>query len=81
MAIKMRNNNDLDAECYECGDKQKDVINMFDICIAGEVFTVCDRCNEKLLNKCIKAHCFKNGRLKTPQDMAVMRRRKNEQYK
>ena len=33
MAIKMRNNTKPDAICCECGESQKEVLNMFDLCI------------------------------------------------
>lgn len=75
MAIKMRHNNSLDAKCDECGDTQNQVLNMFDVCIAGNVFTLCDRCNLALFNKTLHAECYKNGRTKTPQDMAIIRKR------
>lgn len=35
MAIKMRNNAKSDAVCCECGESQKEVLNMFDLCIGG----------------------------------------------
>ena len=51
MAIKMRNNTKLDAICCECGESQKEVLNMFDLCIGGNIFTICDVCNEKIFSK------------------------------
>lgn len=77
MAIKMRNNKDQNSVCCECGCHRKDVLDMFDMCIGGNVFTFCDVCNEEILNKTLKAECAKNARVKTPQDMAVMRKRAN----
>lgn len=76
MAIKMRNNTQEDAVCYECGEEQKNVLNMYDMCIGDTIFTFCDECNEKILDKCLKAVCERNHRTKTPRDMAVIRRRK-----
>ena len=75
MAIKMRNNNDKDAFCVECGDEQDRVLNMFDVCIGGQIFTICDKCNEVLFNKTLHAECFKNGRLKSQKDLQIIRRR------
>lgn len=75
MAIKMRNNSSPDATCCECGETQKQVLNMFDLCIAGQVFTICDICNEKILNKCLKAEVMKNGRVKSHEDMIIIRKR------
>lgn len=77
MAIKMRNNKDFDAVCCNCGEHQSEVLNMFDLCIADEIFTVCDRCNELILNKCLSAEVMKNGRVKSQHDMSIIRRRKN----
>lgn len=77
MAIKMRNNTKLDAVCCECGESQKEVLNMFDLCIGGNIFTICDACNEKLFNKCLSAECLKNGRVKSQRDMAIIRKRKS----
>lgn len=75
--IKMRNNTKSDAICCECGESQKEVLNMFDLCIGGNIFTICDACNEKLFNKCLSAECFKNGRVKSQRDMAIIYKRKN----
>ena len=80
MAIKMRNNKELDSVCCECGDHRKDVLDMFDLCIGGNVLTICDVCNEQILSKTLRAECSKNARIKTPQDMAVMRKRANGSY-
>lgn len=77
MAIKMRNNTKSDAICCECGDKQDKVLNMFDLCIGGNIFTICDACNEKIFSKCLSAEVMKNGRVKSQQDMAIIRKRKS----
>lgn len=80
MAIKMRNNRKLDSICCECGMGRKDVLDMFDICIGGQIFTICDECNEALLQKTLSAECYKNGRIKMPEDMAVLRKRANGSF-
>ena len=69
MAIKMRNNTDKDACCCECGETQKEILNMFDLCIGGEIFTICDACNEVLFYKTLRAECYKNGRVKSQHDI------------
>lgn len=76
MAIKMRNNTQEDAFCCECGEEQKNVLNMYDMCIGGTILTFCDECNEKIFDKSLKAICEKNHRVKSSRDMAVIRRRK-----
>lgn len=78
MAIKMRNNTKLDAVCCECGETQKQVLNMFDLCIGGNVFTICDACNEKIFKKCLSAEVMKNARIKSQEDIAIIRKRKNK---
>ena len=78
MAIKMRNNNDKDAFCCECGQVQEKVLNMFDLCIGGMIFTICDECNEKLFKKCLSAECMKNARLKSQKDIDIIHRRKSK---
>ena len=75
MAIKMRNNTNKDAICCECGDGQNDVLNMFDLCIGGNVFTICDVCNEAIFNKTLRAECYKNGRVKSQRDISIINRR------
>ena len=75
--IKMRNNTKPDAICCECGEGQKEVLNMFDLCVGGNIFTICDACNEKILNKCLSADVMKNGRVKSKHDMTIIRKRKS----
>lgn len=79
MAIKMRNNKNPEAVCCECGEPQANVLNMFDILIGNIKFTVCDLCNEILLCKCLKAECYKNGRIKSKQDLMIINKRRNNQ--
>lgn len=74
--IKMRNNTKFDAVCCECGEGQDQVLNMFDLCIGGNIFTICDVCNEKIFRKCLSAEVMKNGRVKSQKDMAIIRKRK-----
>lgn len=78
MPIKMRHNNKEDAMCCECGAGQNDSIDMFDICIGGDIHTLCDLCNEQVLNKTLHAECYKNGRVKSSKDMRVKRIRKEK---
>ena len=75
MAIKMRNNNKSDSVCCECGETRKEVLDMFDICIGGSIFTVCDECNLELFNKTLRAECYKNGRVKSPKDIMIINKR------
>ena len=79
MAIKMRNNTKPEAICCECKSGQKDVLNMFDLCVGGNVFTICDACNEKIFYKCLSAEVMKNGRVKSDRDIAIIHKRKAKQ--
>ena len=76
VAIKMRNNANKDAVCCECGEKQDKVLNMFDLCIGGNIFTICDICNERIFYKCLSAECMKNARVKTPRDIKIINERR-----
>lgn len=77
MAIKMRNNKDQDAVCCECGGTQEEVLNMFDLLVGGDVFTVCDVCNEKIFYKTLQANVIKDSRTKTQREIGIIRRRKH----
>ena len=74
--IKMRNNMKSDAICCECGESQNQVLNMFDLCIGGNIMTICDVCNEKLFDKTLAAEVMKNARVKSQRDIEIIRRRK-----
>jgi hypothetical protein len=76
MAIKMRNNTNPNSVCCECGESRGSVLDMFDICVGNNSFTICDACNEALLFKTLKAECLKNERTKTQYDMVVINKRK-----
>lgn len=78
MAIKMRHNNNANSVCIECGDKRNQVLEMFDICISGNIFTICDKCNEQLFKKCLSAECQKNARVKSQRDIEIIRKRANK---
>ena len=71
----MRHNNNANSTCCECGDKRNQVLEMLDVCVGGNIFTICDKCNEQLFSKCLSAECQKNGRAKSQQDMAIIKKR------
>lgn len=56
---------------------KKEVLNMFNLCIGGNIFTTCDVCNEKIFSKCLSAEVMKNGRIKSQCDMAIVSKRKS----
>ena len=78
MAIRMRKNKSLDVVCCECGLPRKKVLDMFDVCIGGNIITICDECNESLFFKTLRAECYKNGRVKTQQDMVIINERRRK---
>ena len=78
MAIKMRNNKDKDSVCCECGETRKQVLDMFDVCVGGNIFTICDVCNEALFYKTLNAECYKNGRVKSQEDISIINKRKQK---
>lgn len=80
MSIKMRHNRDASALCCNCGAEAGKSLEMYDVCIGGQVFTICDECNHDLFAKCLKAEVEKNGRAKSGHDMAVIRQRANGTY-
>ena len=75
MPIKMRNNKEADSVCCNCGDARKHTLEMFDLCIGTTIVTICDVCNEQILRKTLSAEVNKNARVKTPQNMQVLRKR------
>lgn len=75
MAIRMRNNNDKDSICCECGQTRKKVLDMFDLNIGGEIFTICDLCNDALFYKTLRANCYTNGRVKQKEDIHIINQR------
>ena len=75
MSIKMRKNKSTDCVCEECGALRKNVLDMFDISIFGEVHTICDDCNDKLFYKTLKANVYTQSRLKSKEDIKVIEAR------
>lgn len=75
MAIKMRINKDTSATCESCGNGKTKSLEMFDVCIGENIMTICDACNEVLFNKTLKATVGVNHKLKSQQDLKVIRSR------
>lgn len=86
MYIKMRTIKvDTKATCDICGATKKQSLELFEIMFnPDKKVTICDLCNEKLLTKTLRANCMINERLKTKQDITIIRKRKevvNEENK
>ena len=76
MAIKMRVNKDGDdIMCQCCNQSRKNSLEMFDMMVGNTYLRICDQCNEVLFSKTLKATCMVNHKLKSPADMAVIRKR------
>lgn len=75
MAIRMRNNKETDSTCCECGLSRDKVLDMFDLCIGGNILTICDECNNALFYKTLRAECNKNARVKSNHDILIINER------
>jgi hypothetical protein len=78
--IKMRLNKDEDAICTCCKNGRDLSLDMYDVKIGNVYFTICDTCNEMLLAKSLRASCLTNGRLKSKEDIAIIKRRGRSKY-
>lgn len=76
----MRTNKDPEAVCCECWKTADESLGMFDICIGGTVHTVCDLCTDKILSKTLSAIVGVNSRVKSPHDMAIIRKRNTKRF-
>ena len=72
----MRNNKNVNAVCCECRATASNSLGMFDICIGGTIHTLCDLCTDKVLSKTLSAIVGVNNKVKSPHDMAIIRKRK-----
>lgn len=71
--IKMKINKNKKSICENCGEKWKDVPEMYDIMIFNEIHTICKLCNQELFTKILKADCLYNSKLKSNEDMTRIR--------
>lgn len=74
--IRMRTNKNPDAVCCDCGRTREEALELFDVCIGGTIFTICDLCDDILLSKTLSASCSVNAKVKNPADMKIIRKRK-----
>ena len=79
----MRINKNDEAVCCECGNDREKSLELYDICIGGNIITICDECNDKVLSKTLSASCRLHERLKTKTDLRILRNRsiRNERNK
>lgn len=71
------------SNCNVCGKSIDDCLNMFTIRFdhCSFEFDICDKCNEELLLKTLKASTFTNGRLKKEKDINIINKRKRSSDK
>lgn len=75
-AIKMRVLQDKKYKCSCCGEESKKSLDMFELKLSDTSIILCDKCNEVLFNKTLKASCYTNGRLKSQDDINIINERK-----
>lgn len=79
--VKMRINNEGEqVRCQVCNTDRKNSLEMFDLAIAADgptpiIIRICDLCCDKLLTKTLRGVCHVNGKVKSQQDMKVIRNR------
>lgn len=81
MPIRMRNNSKKESVCCECGLSRNQVLDMFDVQVGDNIFTICDLCNEALFRKTLSASCYTNGRVKVKEDIAIINKRSRNRWK
>lgn len=77
MGIRMRQNKNPHVNCKVCGNNLDNSLGMFDIAFTDKhIITICDKCNETLFSKSLKASCMVNEKLKSKKDLDIIARRK-----
>ena len=85
--VKARINKSADCICDSCGKGRDSVLDMYDILFVhpktGDKIklTLCDECNEELLNKTLKLSCYTNHRIKSQKDLKVSNARNIKRHK
>lgn len=74
--IRMRVNKDPQSICKVCRTSREKSVEMFDIAFTDKhIITICDKCNNDLFKKVLKADCSVNAKLKTKKDLAIISKR------
>ena len=85
--VKARINKNADCICDSCGKDRDNVLDMYDILFVHPKtshkikLTLCDECNEELLNKTLKCSCYTNHRTKSQKDLKVSNARNIRRHK
>lgn len=79
--VKMRVSKDRNEKCICCNKGIEQSLEIFNICFGDVIVTICDRCNEDLLTKSVRASCLVNHRVKSKRDMQVIQERSKKAMK
>ena len=80
--IRMRVNKDESSVCKVCNASHNNSLELFDISFTDKhIITICDKCNDVLFSKSLKASCMVNSKVKDKHDMKIitMRRRRDKE--
>ena len=79
--VKMRVSKDRNEKCICCNKGIEQSLEIFNICFGDVIVTICDKCNEDLLTKSVRASCLVNHRVKSKRDMQVIQERSKNAIK
>ena len=79
--VKMRVSKDRNEKCICCNKGIEQSIELFNICFGDVIVTICDRCNDDLLTKSVRAACLVNHRVKSKRDMQIINERSKKAMK
>lgn len=79
--VKMRVSKDRNEKCICCNKGIEQSLEIFNICFGDVIVTICDRCNEDLLTKSVRASCLVNHRVKSKRDMQIIQERSKKAMK
>lgn len=73
--IRLRKVRQETSVCTSCGASYDQSITMHDIKVGKTIITVCDICNERLLDMTLKVAVDTNGMVKGPRERKIQRLR------
>ena len=79
--VKMRVSKDRNEKCICCNKGIEQSLEIFNICFGDVIVTICDRCNDDLLTKSVRAACLVNHRVKSKRDMQIINERSKKAMK
>ena len=79
--VKMRVSKDRNEKCICCNKGIEQSLEIFNICFGDVIVTICDKCNEDLLTKSVRASCIVNHRVKSKRDMQIIQERSKKAMK